>query len=365
MARLKKEPEKQQEPERKICTKCKKNKIIKKDFYLANTHPFYINFDGRYPLCKECTKEFIPDISDINSVKNVLRMLDLPYLTDVWENSVQEGVRRNQDGFGLYIKNLNLNYKGYNWDHSTFIKNESESIEKNKINQKDVKTVQNKEETEDELNDKNGSDIVKILGYDPFESENINDKPYLYSRLVDFLDESTLEDSFKLPAVIEIVKSFNQIDKINNALSIITSDAKSIASNVGGIKSLIDAKEKMLKSVLALAKDNGISVNHNNNKSKGGGTLSGIIKQLQEKGFEEADVNLFDVETCEGMRQVADISNESIMKQLQFDENDYTFMISEQREIIQELDAKTMRLEEENRKMKKKLLQIKSGDTNE
>ena len=89
-----------------------------------------------------------------------------------------------------------------------------------------------------------------MLGYDPFESEIEHDKSRLYDKLVDFLDEGTLEDGFKLPAVIEIVKTFNQIDKINTALSLISSDVKSVATNAGGIKSLIDTKEKCLSLYL-------------------------------------------------------------------------------------------------------------------
>ncbi|KAF6627035.1 hypothetical protein H6F38_23150 [Paenibacillus sp. EKM208P] len=118
------------------------------------------------------------------------------------------------------------------------------------------------------------------------------------------------------------------------------------------MKSLGDAKDKLLKSVLALAKDNGISENHNNKKSKGAGTLSGIIKELQEKGFEEANVNVFDIDTTEGMRQVADISHKSIINQLQFDENDYAEMISEQREKIVTLENDNSTLKEENRNLK-------------
>jgi hypothetical protein len=200
--------------------------------------------------------------------------------------------------------------------------------------------------------DKNKLDVLRMLNYDPFEGENETDKRQLYNLLVDFLDESTLEDSFKLSAVIQIVKGFNQIDKINQGLALITSDINNLSSQVGGIKSLIDAKEKMMRAILGFAKDNGISENYSTNKSKGAGTLSGIIKMLQERGFTEADVNLFDVETAQGLKQVADISNESILKQLQFDENDYTDMITQQRELIQDLDTRLKICEEENRKLK-------------
>ncbi|PLR72998.1 hypothetical protein CYJ37_12170 [Bacillus sp. UMB0728] len=140
-----------------------------------------------------------------------------------------------------------------------------------------------------------------------------------------------------------------------------------MSNSSGGIKTLIDSKQKILSSLLKLAEDNGISVKHNNQKSKGAGTLTGIIKTLQEKGFEQGEVNLFDIETSLGMRQVADLSNKSIFAQLQFDENDYTQMILEQREIIQELEAKASKFEEENRLLKKELLKYRKqeGDNNE
>jgi hypothetical protein len=79
------------------------------------------------------------------------------------------------------------------------------------------------------------------------------------------------------------------------------------------------------------------------------------MKQLQEKGFREAEVNVFDVETSAGMLQVADISHRSIMNQLQFDENDYTNMIQEQKQIIYEMENKLHNLEEENRLLKIKM----------
>ena len=197
--------------------------------------------------------------------------------------------------------------------------------------------------------------LFRSVGYDPFENENFADKKYLYNTLVDFLDESTLEDSFKLPTVIEIVKSFNQIDKINQALAIMTADINNVANSVGGVKSLFEAKDKMYRSLLALAKDNGISVNHATHKSKGAGTLSGIIKDLHERKIPGSEVNLFDIETCQGIKQVADISNKSIIEQLIFDENDYAEMIAKQREMLLSLTESNSKLEEENRLLKTKI----------
>jgi hypothetical protein len=250
----------------------------------------------------------------------------------------------------MYLKNVSLNHKDWNWTDSEF-----ESAQINEIVQISDGEIQNIVVIDDRSKD----DVLRMIGYDPFEHETKEDKKQLYNRLVDFLDESTLEDGFKLSAVIEIVKGFNQIDKINHAITNITSDIGKLATNSGGIKSLIDSKKNILASLIKLAEENGISVKHNNQKSKGAGTLSGIIKTLQEKGFEEGEINLFDIETAQGIRQVADLSNQSIVAQLQFDENDYTSMILEQREIIQELDSKVGKLEEENRLLKKEIIKYR------
>ncbi|MNH66542.1 hypothetical protein D3C73_185750 [compost metagenome] len=349
---------KKQEVDSKMCTSCKEMRPIKTSYYVSYS-PF--NADGRIDICKTCLKKNI-DYNNVQTIKDVLLQINRPFIYQLWVSANEEAKLNNKDLFGVYMKNLNLvDFRNLTWKDSD--EKESEQIEHSQETNESQSNSIIMEKVA--VYNKNQDDVIRMLGYDPFETEIEIDRPRLYDKLVDFLDESTLEDGFKLPTVIEIVKTFNQIDKINSALSIITSDTASVASNVGGIKSLIDAKEKMLKSVLALAKDNGISVNHNNNKSKGSGTLSGTIKKLQESGFEEAEVNIYNIETCSGMRQVADISNESIIKQLQFDENDYTDMIIQQRELIDNLENKNSKLEEENRLLRKELMKSnkENGET--
>lgn len=341
--------DKNTEVSHKQCLKCLKNKKLN-DFYMSNSPN---HADSKYPVCKQCIKKDLK-LSDplsqeaIDSVKNVLLEMNRPFLYTQYVSSVEESARTNRELFGMYYKNIIFNFKSYGWKDSEFESKppETEIISSSTIEIQDTVIVNNRDK----------DDVLRMLGYDPFEYENNEDKKHLYNRLVDFLDESTLEDGFKLQAVIEIVKGFNQIDKINQAITNITNDINNLSTNSGGIKSLIASKKDILASLIKLAEENGISVKHNTQKSKGAGTLSGIIKTLQEKGFEEAEVNLFDIETAQGIRQLADLSNQSIVNQLQFDENDYTGMIIEQREMIQELDAKVMKLEEENRLLKKEII---------
>lgn len=349
---------KKNEVTKKECLKCKKLKRFKEDFYLSNSPN---HADGKYPVCKQCIRKSLKLESPlsqegIDSIKNVLLEMNRPFIFSLYESSVEESSRTGRELFGMYLKNIILNHKDWNWTDSEFQSTQiNEIIESENGEIYEAVVIDNRSK----------DDVLRLLGYDPFEYETQEDKKQLYNALVDMLDESTLEDGFKLQASIEIVKGFNQIDKINRAISNITSDVGKLATNSGGIKSLIGSKKDILASLIKLAEENGISVKHNNQKSKGAGTLSGIIKTLQEKGFEEGEVNLFDIETAQGIRQVADLSNQSIVAQLQFDENDYTSMLMEQREIIQELDSKVTKLEEENRLLKKEIIKYRKLESDD
>lgn len=337
-------------PNKKKCLKCEKSKNTTEHFYLSNSPN---HADQRFPVCKPCLKsglDFTEPMSQncIDSLKNVLLEMNRPFVYSLYVTSVEEAERKNKELFGIYLKNILLNGKDLTWKDSEFesstVKSNVEILDKLETDE-EIKVIDNREK----------NDVIRMLGYDPFEYESPNDKKQLYSRLIDFLDESTQEDGFKLQAVIEIVKGFNQIDKINQAITNITNDISRLSDKSGGIKSLIDSKKNILASLISLAKDNGISVNHNNNKSKGAGTLSGIIKTLHEKGIEDGEINIYDIETCDGMRQVADISNKSILEQLMLNENDYTEMIKDQHEMIKNYDKRITDLEEENRLLKIKL----------
>jgi hypothetical protein len=336
---------KKQEVEKLLCVgECGKEKRLT-EFYMSSSpvHPF-----NRYPICKDCLLKKI-DVDDINSLQETLIDMNKPFIKSLWDSTLEKCKETNKEPFGTYMKNLSLKDKNATWKDSEFDIVQKDNLGKVEVLDK-VETNQDRQ------------DVIRMLGYDPFENESKNDRLKLYSRLIDFLDESTLEDGLKLQSVIEIVKGFNQSDKINDAITTITNDISKLSSGTTNIKMLIEAKKNILTSVLNLAKENGISVKHSLDKSKGAGTLSGIIKQLNEKGLEDADINIYDIETYEGMRKVADISNRSIVEQLMLNENDYTEMIKDQRDMIRNLDERLIELEEENRLLKIKIKQYESYD---
>ena len=191
-----------------------------------------------------------------------------------------------------------------------------------------------------------------VQKYDPFSSYPVEeDKPVLYAQLISFIDDETKNDGMKMNAVIQIVKSFNQIRKINDAIDELSSDTMKLNNNNGTIKQLADTVSKLLAGANALAKDNGISVNFNNNKSKGQNTLTGKMKELDLIGFRDAKINMYDVDYCKGMQQVAEISSKAQVDQIGFDENVMDEIQNIRRELVDTLQKERDKAVERSRKL--------------
>lgn len=331
------------------CSCCGKEKDVKIGFYVSNS---ILNKSiGKQTVCKECIwqlfDEFVEQSSGNEQIATyrLCRLLDFPYLEVPFQSAIDEAEKSNANVFKVYIKNINSlkQYSSYTFENGDSIDNglKEEAI-KDDIVEVDV----------NERDFQNEKDVIRIIGYDPFENENKRDRKFLFNRLVDMLDDSVIEDNVKLMSVISIVKSFNQVEYVDMAIAKITSNINALSDNNGGMKSLIETKQKLMATILKTCEDNGISTKFNTNKSKGSGTLTGMIKKLGELDLDESKVNLFDIQTSEGMKQVADMSHKSIMEQLQFDENDYADMVAWQKDELYKLSREKDRLEEELRLLK-------------
>ncbi len=196
-------------------------------------------------------------------------------------------------------------------------------------------------------------DVIKMVGYDVFGSATKDDQKYLYNDLISYLDEETLEDSFKLSVVIQIVQNNNQIRKIDDAIS--NGDLK---TDPKLIRDLSEIKQKIVSNNDKLAKENAISVKNRGDKSAGRSTLTYMLKQYRELNFDDAEVDYYDQLKAYGMKVCADVSNKSLLDQLSFDENDYIDIINTQRELVQEHSERIADLEEENRILHKKIQEL-------
>jgi hypothetical protein len=114
---------------KKVCLKCETPKNPS-DFFLSNSD---LHADSRYPVCKTCLKENL-NIEDLKSVQELLTQINRPFLMDLWLSSVDEGNKTNKDPFGLYMKNVQFNFKNLTWRDSVFeIQHVKENINVNSI----------------------------------------------------------------------------------------------------------------------------------------------------------------------------------------------------------------------------------------
>ena len=347
------------DPERKyLCPYCNKEKP-RSGFYVSSD-PLVLT--GLTSICKECAEKIARgynpttgNFSDVTkqSLCAALERMDKPFIQKLYDSSYNEVhdeslVKKKTNLWAAYIKNVQMRqYAAMRWrDGDLFQDNHSGD-------QKNNRDVSIEESLNPEVLDTyktNKKDVIRMVGYDPFANYPVEqDLPVLYAQLTNFIDEETKNDGMKMNAVIQIVQAFNQIQKLNDAINELSSDVKKLNNNNGTIKQHADTISKLLSGANALAKDNGISVNFNNSKSKGQNTLTGKMKDLDLIGFRDAKINMYDIDYCKGMQQVAEISAKAQVDQIGFDENVMAEIGNIRRELVDELQKAKDKAEERAR----------------
>ena len=325
--------------EKFLCYCCGSEKK-RSEFYIS-TDPF--NSVGVTPYCKECLEKIARNYNDNykefgdvtkTSLMAACERADVPYIEELWEGALNEVnnpdlTKPKTNAWASYIKSVKSlkQYKGLRWRDGDLFKKGNEKTEII-IEERDVDP-----EVLSEL-EKNRKDVIKLIGYDPFENEAEEDQPLLYAQLIGYLDgEGNNDDMTRVLDSIEIVRGYSQLHKINDmAAKAFATLAKTGQS--GEIKNYMDTKKKLADVISQLAEQSCISQKHNKNAKKGENTWTGKIKKLKELNLREAEVNGFDIGTCRGMQQVLEMSDASIMKQLALDESEWSEMVAEQRKLL-------------------------------
>lgn len=344
---------------------------------LKDKNKFYVSTDpnnktGVTPICIECSRKIALRVDKNGeeheptkeSVCEALKLLNKPFIYSLWDSSIQESenlvagkVKHNP--WTAYIKNVAMkNYIGMTWEDSDMFK-EKVVYEDEKTPQMIIEEHAGQDTYDDFM--KNKKDVIRLLNYDPFEQEAVSDQPFLYSQLLGLLDSGGDEndDMMRNASAIAIVRGFLQISKIDNNISQLMSDYKSLDKNSATIKSLQDAKSKVSAVVTSLAKESCISLLNNKNAKKGENTWTGKIKKIKDLNLRDGRVNGFDIATCKGMQQVQEISDASIMKQLALDESDWSDMVAEMRKDNQDLRKERDSYKEINRILLQENLDLK------
>ena len=345
-----------------LCPYCLKEK--KKSEFYVSTDPKVLT--GITSMCKDCVRKIALAWDDNRqefgactkkTVMDALEYIDRPFLNKLWDSSYEEWA--NQDAqlrrttiWDAYIKNVAMNqYRGLRWRDgdifNTYVEDAKQVAAMESGNKEAAQTLINSQEVDGEF-EKNRKDVIRLLGYDPFEGEKIEDQPLLYSQLIGYLDSGGdgNDDIMRTSSAITIVRGFSQQAKIDDKI------AKAMANtnvNTSELKTLLDAKKNLSATISQLAEQSCLSLKHNKNASKGENTWTGKIKKLKDMDLRAAEVNGFDIGTCRGMQQVLEISDASIMKQLALDESEWSDMVAEQRQTIVNLQRERDVYREVNR----------------
>lgn len=341
-----------------VCPHC--GALKKKTEFYVSSDPA-VRIGVAFP-CKSCAEKIARGYNEKNgkygdvteaTLKKALCYLDKPFLNVLYEASYMEVhddslERPKSNVWSAYIKNVQMKqYNTLRWENSDCFQDSSFDFSDDNMQIQSMDHM-----TQEELDSFriNKRDVIRMVGYDPFENYPVvQDLPVLYAQLISFIDEETKNDGMKMNAVVQIVQAFNQIQKLNDAINALSADTKKLNNNNGTIKQHADTISKLLSGANALAKDNGISLNYNNNKSKGQNTLTGKMKELDLIGFRAAKINMYDIDYCKGMQQVAEISAKAQINQIGFDENVMIEIENIRRELVDELQKKTDKAEERAR----------------
>lgn len=331
------------------CYMCGKPKRKSRENFYKNTDPLVQS--GCSSICTECARK-IALRTDKNgeehkptkeSIITALRYLNKPFLESVYNSSVQAAERNagipgaKQNAWSTYIRTIAMHqYSLKTFQDSDMFK--QKVIYEDEITPEDVVAGRESQENYEGF-EKNKADVIRLLGYDPFEQESLADQPFLYSQLIGLLDasEDANDDMMRTASAISIVRAFLQQSKIDNAISSYMSDVQRLRANSATIKTLQASKKDLTTIIKDLAAESCISLKNNKNVSRASTTWTGKIKKIKDMNLREGEVNGFDIATCKGMQQVMDASNISILKALRLDESEWSDMVAEQREIITSL----------------------------
>ncbi len=351
------------------------------NFYASSSPLFSV--DGRVSVCKSCVIASSIDQSTgiivEKQLSQTLRSIDKPYYKDslveafyrtLKENPyiTEKGISRHGDKIlGNYFKIISLardRDKTYADSEEDGFCHLNISVDMSKLaiifntdidGQMDFSVLTKVVEWTD-IDKQNKKYVISATGYDPFDDIGLTeeDKKYCYNTLAGYYDtEGVIEDGHKTQSVIEMTLLYCQCKKITEEMN-----RELVKDNVSydKVAKLTTTKTSLLSSISSIAKDNNISSNYNKQAKKGMDSISSKMKEMEKVGFDNILVNMFDIKTSEAFKQIDKISNTNIANQLTLDNNDYTEIIKEQREMVQSLTSQVNVLKEENRVLQNKIV---------
>lgn len=197
--------------------------------------------------------------------------------------------------------------------------------------------------------------VLKMVGYDPFYYEEEKDRKVLYKDLLGMLEQGMELDGMKVQGAIQIVLSFKNIREINEKYKL-----KSMTdAPIKELKELADLKKKELDTITNFSQNNGFGERFAISKAKGENTFTGIMAKMNEMKYEDAILNMYDVETSKSIGQAADASIAAIFSQLNMSDAEVYKTCQDQLKRLVELQRENSTLQENLRLAKREIAEMK------
>lgn len=324
------------------------------EFFKSKWSKVWHGSDQTVLFCKDCINKLFTEFTDrYHSEKTALKIccayLDVPYYASLYESIIEKNSFFN---VGLYLRQLQMRQ----YQYKSFLN----SVVDGELGKTDNEVKQERESRWSKKDKQNMNYAMSVVGYDPFEDLGMTDmdRKYCFNILAGYCDsDGVKDDGHKLQCVIQLTNLHLQCKKMDETLN---HEMLQLNPDEQKVTKYTSAKKSLLDAIATIAKDNNISSNYNKNAKQGQNSLTSKMKEMEENGFAAIKVNMFDIKTSEAFKQIADLSNQSIMDQLTLDSNDYAEIVKEQRESLQNLENELDEIREENRNLKNKIIDLEN-----
>lgn len=324
------------------CTVCgSSTRVPGRSFYATSFAKNNAQNSGFSLICKNCIKEFYAQyFAETGNAYTALQIcchyLDIPYIQQAAEKCLKG--KSAVFPIPMYMKELLLPaYRKLSY---------ADSIIETAYAMTPAETNEEKEKSWDKESLQNMSYIKNIVGYDPFDDSSLTaeDRKFLFNTMAGYCPDSSIaNDSHKLNSIIVIVKHLLQANKVTE---LINRELAKPLNKQQDIDKLANIQKTFHQTIDRMAEKNNISKSKDTNQSS---TLTGRMQMLMQDEFRDIEVNMYDIEQSEQLLKLEKMSMEAVKEAIHLEDNDYSDIINEQREIIDRLNKENKGLAEKVR----------------
>ena len=358
-----------------VCTCCGKPKVQDEYFLVyAETDMGRIAPDGKMysHICKDCCKKLYEYLyyekankDGEEAMKWLCSYLNI-YFDDITYFKAKDAMDKNGKKNHIVEEYMNVVSRSATLKGKTFLESPNigsvnsgsggSSEKAEKIIKSVDGSVSNDTESVWSKEDLNAKRLVlKMVGYDPFYYEDEETRKILYKDLLGMLEQGMELDGMKVQGAIQIVLGFKNIRELSEKYK-----QKTMAdAPVKELKEIADLKKKELDTITDFSKNNGFGERFAISKAKGENTFTGIMAKMNEMKYEDAILNMYDIETSKSINQAAEASFAAIFSQLNMSEAEVYKTCQDQLKKLVEMQRENTTLKENLRLAKREIAEMK------